>query len=106
MHFAASYPQLLSFALMQVPESLLVPPLHRNYAALPKEDRLQALKDSAMANFFRHIWTLIFSVSAHNILNAGNLDSLEKTFSDEAWQLSINDPFQVKDASLVPSRQV
>ncbi|CDJ64390.1 hypothetical protein, conserved [Eimeria necatrix] len=93
--------RLSSGGPLGVPESLLVPPLHRNYAALPKEDRLQALKDSAMANFFRHIWTLIFSVSAHNILNAGNLDSLEKTFSDEAWQLSINDPFQASSFGMV-----
>lgn len=27
-------------------------------------------------------------------MNAGNLDGLEKTFSDEAWKVSVNDPFQ------------
>ncbi|CDJ50105.1 hypothetical protein, conserved [Eimeria brunetti] len=83
-----------------VPRSVLVPPLHRYYASLPKADRLKHLKDSAMQHFFRHIWTLIFSVSANNILNAGSLDGLEKTFSDEAWQVSINDPFQASDIVL------
>lgn len=80
---------------MQVPVNTLVPMLHPDYATMSLPDRLRELKDSAMSQFFQHIWTLVFSVSANNILNATHLDSLEKTFTKEAWQKTINDPFQV-----------
>lgn len=80
----------------QVPESVLVSMLHPQYASLAANDKLREFADSAMSLFFRHIWTLLFSVSANNLLNVGTLDGLEKTFSKEAWQKSINDPFQVR----------
>ena len=80
---------------------MLIPALHPNYATLPRSDRLRELKESSMSRFFRHLWTLIFSVSANNILHSGELDGLEKTFSSDAWQRSINDPFQVGNVALI-----
>ena len=98
--FSTSW-NLQACCLPQVPESTLVPALHPRYATLSTPDRLRELKDSAMSQFFRHTWTLIFSVSANNILNAAHLDGLEKTFSTEAWRKSNNDPFQVGSATTV-----
>ncbi|KAL8436391.1 hypothetical protein ACSSS7_001791 [Eimeria intestinalis] len=87
--------------LLGVPDNALVPKLHPSYASLPQPERLREMKDSAMSQFFRHIWTLMFSVSANNMLNAGQVDKLEKTFTKEAWSKSINDPFQASSFGLI-----
>ncbi|KAL8452265.1 hypothetical protein Emed_001426 [Eimeria media] len=87
--------------LLGVPENTLVPKLHPNYASLPQQDRLREMKESAMSDFFRHTWTLIFSVSANNMLNAAHMDKLEKTFTQDAWKKSINDPFQASSFGLI-----
>ncbi|KAL8455922.1 hypothetical protein Emag_000296 [Eimeria magna] len=73
-----------------VPENTLVPKLHPYYASLPQPERLREMKDSAMSGFFRHIWTLMFSVSANNMLNAAHVDKLEKTFTEDAWRKTLD----------------
>ncbi|KAL8429362.1 hypothetical protein Efla_001200 [Eimeria flavescens] len=87
--------------LLGVPENALVPVLNPLYASMPTSDRLRELKDSALAQFFRHIWTLMFSVSANAMLNAAHVDGLEKTFTQEAWSKSINDPFQASSFGMI-----
>ncbi|KAL8275553.1 hypothetical protein Esti_000504 [Eimeria stiedai] len=87
--------------LLGVPENALVPALHPNYTSLPQSERLREMKDSAMSEFFRHIWTLMFSVAANNMLNAAHVDKLEKTFTKDAWSKSINDPFQASSFGVI-----
>ncbi|OEH75875.1 hypothetical protein cyc_02987 [Cyclospora cayetanensis] len=93
--------RLPSRGLLGVPGSPFLPHLHPHYAYLPKAARLRELKDSTMSLFFRHIWILIFSVSANNILNAAHLDSVEKLFSQDAWQRSINDPTRANSFAMI-----